>query len=195
MGIDIYLKWDGMTEEDRGRQLTGFSTTVGGTGYLREAYHGGPYATQIFFREAFEAEECEAEIPAALMRERMDNVTEPARGCDGGHHVAQLFGKLLSVVAPDGIPKNKDESFNTDEFMRNITAKIGEQLSENGMPTTPTTEPMTGREAIYIRCLTVYPQDGKQYADDVLKSFEEFISLAERKERETGRPCTVVASY
>ena len=35
MGTDIYLVWDGMTEEDRKRQCTGFSLDSGDRGYLR----------------------------------------------------------------------------------------------------------------------------------------------------------------
>ena len=35
MGTDIYLKWDGQTEEERKRQITGWSIDAGGAGYLR----------------------------------------------------------------------------------------------------------------------------------------------------------------
>lgn len=56
MGIDVYLKWDGMTEEDEENRITGFevSKRAGASGYLREAYHGEPYATFILFPECFE---------------------------------------------------------------------------------------------------------------------------------------------
>ena len=54
MGIDIYMTWDGMTEDEKHAQYTGFSTTSGNMGYLREAYHGGPYATETLVPEAFE---------------------------------------------------------------------------------------------------------------------------------------------
>ena len=40
-------------------------------GYLRENYHGGPYVTRYLVREAFEAEEHEVAIPAAVLRERL----------------------------------------------------------------------------------------------------------------------------
>ena len=40
-------------------------------GYLRENYHGGPYVTRYLVREAFEVEEHEAAIPAAVLRERL----------------------------------------------------------------------------------------------------------------------------
>lgn len=54
MGIDIYLEWDGMTEDERKVRCTGFDTTAGNVGYLREAYHGAPYATETLVFEAFE---------------------------------------------------------------------------------------------------------------------------------------------
>src|SRR3984893_15575344 len=53
MGIDIYAKWDGMTEAEEAAQITGFSIEHGHVGYLREAYHGEPYATKVLVPEAF----------------------------------------------------------------------------------------------------------------------------------------------
>lgn len=54
MGIDIYMEWDGMTEDERKARITGFDTTAGSVGYLREAYHGEPYATDTLVFDAFE---------------------------------------------------------------------------------------------------------------------------------------------
>jgi len=55
MGIDVYLKWNEMKDEDHKAQLgKGFQTDIGDTGYLREAYHGSPYATQMLVPEAFD---------------------------------------------------------------------------------------------------------------------------------------------
>jgi hypothetical protein len=72
MGIDIYLTWDGITPEEEKKQITGFSIQHGHVGYLREAYHGGPYATKVLVPEAFEddaeisADVLESRLPAAL---------------------------------------------------------------------------------------------------------------------------------
>ena len=71
MGIDIYMRWDGMTEEDREKQYTGFDATVGEVGYLREAYHGGPYATHYLVEEAFEDGADDVHIPAKELRKRL----------------------------------------------------------------------------------------------------------------------------
>jgi len=54
MGIDIYMNWDGMTDDEKRAQYTGFDSTAGNVGYLREAYHGEPYATHALVPEAFE---------------------------------------------------------------------------------------------------------------------------------------------
>lgn len=125
MGIDVYLSWDGQTEAEKNAQLTGFSIQHGHVGYLREAYHGGPYATRILAPEAFEAEEAEADIPAATMRERLPKVIEMA-------------------------------------IQRERTVYDNTEVSER---------------------------------DPVVQSFVQFVELAESKERETGKPCRVIASY
>ena len=71
MGIDIYAKWNDQTLEEKNEQVTGFSTAHGHVGYLREAYHGEPYATQFLVREAFQSEDGTAYIPASILRERL----------------------------------------------------------------------------------------------------------------------------
>lgn len=40
MGADIYLKWEGQTEEEEDAQIMGFAVTLGRYGYLRGAYNG-----------------------------------------------------------------------------------------------------------------------------------------------------------
>lgn len=59
MGIDVYASWPGMTPADVRAQHTGFSIAHGHTGYLREAYHGSPYATRTLVPEAFDGEQFE----------------------------------------------------------------------------------------------------------------------------------------
>jgi len=69
MGIDIYAEWDGMTEAEKTAQSTGFSAVHGHVGYLREAYHGEPYATKVLVPEAFE--ELRVPIYADTLRDRL----------------------------------------------------------------------------------------------------------------------------
>ena len=53
MGIDIYLRWELITEEETEAQYCGFDITKGHLGYLREAYHGDPYPSKILMPESF----------------------------------------------------------------------------------------------------------------------------------------------
>ena len=171
MGIDVFLEWEGQDEERRANNKNDkpawCSTTDGHVGYLREAYHGGPYATKMLVREAFESETYRAAIPAAVMRERLTNITEPARGCDGGHNIAAM---LFSAMAQAGV-------------------NVAGQSIKSG-----DTQPMTVEEAVRVRNKTLYDADDEEVAD-VVQSFRDFVALAERKEAEHGRPCTVYASY
>jgi hypothetical protein len=167
MGIDIYLEWDGMEKEEKSAQATGFSITSGDVGYLREAYHGGPYATRILVREAFEAEDCRAQIPAEIMRERLTHVTEPAMAGEG-HQIAQMIVGMIQDT--------------------------GAEVVSGGGIQSDTTRPMTVEEAIRERQRRLYGEDDN-HIERVVKSFRDFVSLAEEKERQTGKPCTVYASY
>ena len=75
MGIDIYASWDNMTEAEEEQQAHCFlMATAGNVGYLREAYHGEPYATKVLVPEAFEehrvrmyAARLEDRLPATLV--------------------------------------------------------------------------------------------------------------------------------
>ena len=124
MGIDIYARWKGITEEEKDAQYTGYSVIAGNVGYLREAYHGGPYATKELVKEAFESDTGKAPIEAKVLRERLP--------------------KVLETVA--------------------------------------------------IRAKNIY-NSSEEDIEEVQKSFSDFVELCERKEEETGEPCTVVASY
>ncbi len=79
MGIDIYMKWEGQSSEDTRKQCTGFSLTSGDVGYLREAYHGDPYATQYLVSECFGDETNEVAIPASVLRKRLPRTLRLAK--------------------------------------------------------------------------------------------------------------------
>lgn len=125
MGIDIYAEWNGQTKKEKDAQVTGFSTVHGHVGYLREAYHGEPYATRFLVREAFESSNGKAAIAAAVLRERLP--------------------ETLAIV------EERERS--------------------------------------------VYGTTDEAEIKGVQESFAEFVKLCERKERETGEPMTIVASY
>jgi len=86
MGIDIYARWKGMTEKEKEAQSTGFDIYAGHTGYLREAYHGEPYATKDFVKEAFESESHKAKISAKKLLKRL-----PAAMAKAGLREMQIY--------------------------------------------------------------------------------------------------------
>ena len=81
MGIDIYARWPGQTEAETDAQGTGYSIAHGHIGYLREAYHGEPYATRVLVPEAFDrvAHPSGAPIPAATLRNGFPRRSQPPR--------------------------------------------------------------------------------------------------------------------
>ena len=123
MGIDIYAKWDRMSMAEEAAQITGFSVEHGHVGYLREAYHGEPYATKVLVPEAFTYGR--TRIAAATLQKRLPDVL----------HVAET------------------------------------------------------------REREVYGVTDAEDIDRVLESYRDFVALCVRKERETGIPCLIIASY
>jgi hypothetical protein len=101
MGIDIYAEWDGMTDAEKKAQITGFSVEHGYLGYLREAYHGEPYATRVLVPESFETGR--AEIPAATLWERLPDALKAAeqreRELYGETDINEIGRVLKSYVA------------------------------------------------------------------------------------------------
>jgi hypothetical protein len=70
MRIDIFAKWDGMSQAEEDEQHRAvFRADLGRLGYLREAYHGEPYATKVLVPEAFE--ELRVPIYAARLEDRL----------------------------------------------------------------------------------------------------------------------------
>jgi hypothetical protein len=172
MGIDIYASWLGQSEAEADAQITGYDITAGDVGYLREAYHGGPYVTKYFVAEAFEHDSGEATIPARALRERLPtavlmhmyrdhklygNGKDPAK--IEIENLPAALAKVLSAEMPD---------MSHDEFAQALTSEsieTAKTLIANGM------------------------------LSSSAKAFVNFVELCERKERETGKPCTITASY
>lgn len=51
MGIDVYMIWRGITEEEKERQFTGYGVVHGHVGYLREAYGGDISAISLLWKD------------------------------------------------------------------------------------------------------------------------------------------------
>lgn len=86
MGIDVYLCWDNMSEDEHKAQFNSGDTDGGKIGYLRESYHGEPYATRVLMPEGWDQalwdghnDDClyhcphgEVRIPAATLVGRLE---------------------------------------------------------------------------------------------------------------------------
>jgi len=124
MGIDIHAHWLGQTASEKRKQRSMWlSAEAGATGYLREAYHGAPYATMHLCAEAFHARHAVV-ISAAVLRERLAKALEM---------VEERYHSVYHAT-PDVIRRAQ-------------------------------------------------------------QSFRDFVALCEAKERETGDPVSIVASY
>ena len=95
MGIDVYLRWELMTDEELDAQHEGYNPCIGHMGYLREAYHGSPYATRLRVPEAFEAHGEPVHIPAALLRQRLPQTMRAAF-----HREIAVYGHQANEDSP-----------------------------------------------------------------------------------------------
>lgn len=169
MGIDIYAKWKNQSKEEEKQQYTGFSIVSGNVGYLREAYHGGPYATHYFVSEAFE--EGEAKIPAATLKERL-----PATVLLSMFRQNKLYGK-------DKKPNERDITEMPavlKEAFANMKDDSHESIVKGFLPETL----QHAKTLIESRILP-----------DYALTYVEFADLCEKKEKETGEPVNIIASY
>lgn len=169
MGIDIYLKWKKQTRAEQKAQVTGFSIVHGNVGYLREAYHGGPYATAYLITEDWDQQPDEGfQIPAVELKQRL-----PAAVLASiyRHHV--LYGE------------NDDPGLiGLGDLVQKMTAVFADMKNVQNREFLPNEEQTKAvSELIEKRALPPYAL-----------SFVDFVALAEAKEKETGEPCTVIVS-
>ena len=195
MGIDVYMLWPGQTEEETAAQCSGFSVLAGGAGYLREAYHGGPYVTRYLLPEAFDFSEPAdgrseddplygaTPIPGVTLLQRLPVTVALAAireatvyGGDAQPGVVELSSPveaatplktLMGGVFAD-IQRNADGGAALQVEGHDLGA-----LHSNGaeMLTRPDTLP------------------------EAIQSFVAFVLLAIRKEMETGDPVHIYASW
>jgi hypothetical protein len=182
VGIDIFLEWDGMKNRPEDDKIDIFSVTSGHLGYLRESYRGGPYATQILVREAFESPDCRCAIPAAKMRARLTKKSRAAKGCNGGHAIALFMAQAV-----------QKQLIKSPEEMQNLLAKNGESVAIHAPECV--TPNMCVEDAVREHCKNAYSDMTAEDIEDVVQSFRDFVELAERREKEVGKPCIVYASY
>lgn len=173
MGIDVYLKWRGQSEEEHRAQITGFSVDAGNVGYLREAYHGGPYATKMLCAEGFDdTNEYGAPIPASVLRERLPTTVAVALY---RHHLLYEQADDPAVICAD---------------KQSIGAALASVFTEKMRDTSHEDVILTEEQAEAITALVK-----KRELPDYALAFADFVELAERKETETGKPCGVYVSW
>lgn len=159
MGIDIYAKWRGQTKDEEEKQMTGFSVTSGDVGYLREAYHGGPYVTKYLVQEAFEAESSSANIPGKVLRQRLP----------GAVMLAMVRNKK---VYQDDDPANKE--------MKDINEAL-KDVFENQMQDSSHEEIVA---QFYDKTIeTMNKLIAMKTLPDYAQSFVDFVELCEEQEK------------
>jgi len=178
MGIDIYTHWKNQNETEKQAQFTGFSTTDGATGYLREAYHGSPYITKYLVSEAFQDSQAIAKISAKVLRKRLP------------------IAILMALYRNKKVYENKE-----DVGVIELTEKDATNKLVAGLADIFTNQVKDVSHEEFSRAVN---QDSINYAKlliesrklpDYALSFVEFVELCERKEKETGEPCEIQASY
>lgn len=182
MGIDVYLKPKNQTEEEREAQLTGFSIVDGHNGYLREAYHGGPYATQILLPECWEEEGMIEEsekrygyrIPVEKLKERLPYV-------------------MLASLIRHYLKYENSEQENNDLDLAAALARCFGEMQQRSTPEelVPLLDSIPGRTAVMI--LDEVKQ-GKRELPNYVQSYVDFVALVEKYEEE-GRDPLIYASY
>lgn len=201
MGIDCYLNWPGKTEADERAQVTGFSITAGASGYLREAYHGGPYVTRFLLQEGFEDDDAReavpedqeylgVPIPAATLRERLPKAVLLAIYRDAhvyGRGEPEVGGTIDLDDATD--PGDVKTSPTFRKAITDVFASIA--LMKGGGDEKVLADSITSPELIE----KVKESIVKRQLPDYALSFADFVQLAEAKEAEHGQPCTVYVSY
>ena len=74
-----------------------------------------------------------------------------------------------------------------EAFGKSNEAKIPAKLLRERLP--------RALKVVEQRERTIYKQTDQKKIDKVKQSFVDFVDLCERKEKETGEPCTIVANY
>jgi hypothetical protein len=171
MGIDIYAEWSDMTERERDAQLTGFSAVHGHAGYLREAYHGGPYVTKYLLAEAFAAPDGEARIPAQTLRARL-----PVAVLMHLYRERALYGGGKDPACV--------ELADLERVLRNLSDVVADSSHDAFAEMLLPESIATAERLIAERMLP-----------ETALAFVDFVELCECKQRETGQPCMILASY
>jgi hypothetical protein len=176
MGIDVYMSGSPRLREELGWH--------GRAGYLRESYHGGPYAIPVLLPEGWERDPEEGYFPiaAATLRERLPATvfTALARQAivygDQDASTGKIdLGDAAVMPPPDG---ELDEG--ALKAIRDLFSNLTFPDPEAPLP--DLSEEQHRAIADMIAACNL-PQDALEIVD--------FVELAERQEREIGEPVEI----
>lgn len=215
MGIDIYMHWDNQTEKEKENQITGFSTTVGNVGYLREAYHGGPYATKILLPESFDDD---PNIPPDLTDDQREDFWS-------NYHGPQIEIKVLVKRLPHAIVAAfmRDSEIYGNTKARDILISLGIEptLADGSDPSIidadddseASDKVMAVMSNVFSKIIpnmeqqksNIVPLPSKDETTKLIeaamkfggmpRSLVEFCALAAKKQQDTNLPVSIYASY
>lgn len=204
MGIDIYIMRDGaLAEDDKPQTL---NINQGHVGYLREAYHGGPYATELLVKEAFEAKDGKAQIPIDVLRKRLtekQDATAATRVREAEvitlalEKVIERRNAKMKRKAADG--EEISGSSDNDSIVENalssiLPSDIQEAVAKLTERSNMLPKQLSVVEAVVLRNKLLYNHSNEELQENV-QSFIDFVNLAEEREKEQGHPCTIYASH
>lgn len=183
MGIDVYLHWKKQSKKDAKKQITGWKIDKGDVGYLREAYHGGPYATRVLAPEGWDDKIDQGEygvpIPAATLRERLPAVVLTAIY---RNHIVYEQGHDPSEVH---IADDKEAAAGDIlTLVKGTFAKMSDGKEEAAIARAPSPEQIRAAQELIA----------KRALPDYALAFVDFVDLAEKHEKRTGEPCGVYVS-
>ena len=190
MGIDIYAR--ARKKKEKVEDIDFNEEYCGERGYLREAYHGGPYVTKFLVEEAFDAEEDKMEkdesgsemgvqISVKTLKERLPIATLLAV-----HREQKIYGDK------SGIPKDfikeldgKDGAKTFSETMSGIFDSMGDNTHRFLAGSIPEDIIKRAEKAISDR-ESIHPR---------AQEFVDFVEFCENTEKETGEETFIYASY
>ena len=190
MGIDIYAR--ARKKKEKVEDIDFNEEYCGERGYLREAYHGGPYVTKFLVEEAFGASDDKMEkdesgkemgiqISTKTLRERLPIAV-----------LLAVYRELKIYGSKGGIPKDfitdLDDKDGAETFSKKMSGVFG-SMDDNSHRYLAGSIPediikraekaISDRESIHPRA----------------QEFVDFVEFCENTEKETGEETFIYASY
>lgn len=189
MGIDIYARARRQAQEQADLKYN--EKYSGKRGYLREAYHGGPYATKLLVQEAFDADYEDMEkdedgdslgvqISAETLKERL-----PATVLLAGYRHVKLYGGDKDDKFCVNLDDGEEGAKQFADHMKGVFESMKDNTHRFLAGSIPE-EALEKAQAIL---------DSGEEINPIAKEFVDFVKFCEDTEKETGEPTFIYASY